>query len=883
MNFPPLSALRIDERDAQRQASDCQQFLRAIASRLDDGEFIESAFFAHDHRQNQIGYHDKDNLEGQVGVFAQLNGYGVQYLVPNPLRSLGGAPLSNTRGSFTRRAGDADVARIIWYFIDCDPCYQKIPDGKKRDGSPKFKKYPHPANPTEIVAVYDVYQKLMATLFGAGVSAENWIGLGSGNGFQALVACDLPNTVEVREGKRNLTKLLSKSLSTPEVDVDMGVYNAARLTKIAGTLNAKKIEKPEEGRIWRASKLLHCPAEIVPFDFSELFAESTEICHNYEEDKQRQARIENITTGQERKTLSESDLVEGWDRPLPKIPSFSSLRLPKGETCAVCGQHNSQCLKGRDADGNGFTLCWSPESWWGSEGIDYIIHHTFGDVGSAFYWDDETKFVGSVVLGDFYLLEGSRKSESATVEEVEEKETEPESFGVDNLREGALKDLCNYFRQHYFLKYDDAPAIGNALMLISVMSNNKFKWIDGYEKTFKLNLWLLQVGMSGIGKSSLGNEIKDIYDRVSEEGVHLPSQDKISESALIELIQEAPHKTVMFRADEYKRFRTDNLLSSAMSFFMECYLGHRAASAFKNNKEKKDDSIEREVKNFHFCLLSQTTPDNLFDDDDPRHNETLLSGGWFGRFLTILDTDNDIYRMNRFTARGEREIMERIVGRKYTKNQIFAVAKTLYENINSHFDGELLSFSEAVREQIHDYECHLLGRKTALKFDPTDANHVALINRLLPQIKRVAAIIELSHMPYSSKGRAGAATIGDFIPHPVSIESYREAFYFIVTQAAKWFEYIKKALGATKSERVASCLEIALRDWDQWEEIRSTNGQTVLAVKRSIIWQRIRGKVRDAQHMDMAIRELVASDMIEEIEVSTKGRKAHYLAIKDKS
>ncbi len=82
----------------------------------------------------------------------------------------------------------------------------------------------------------------------------------SGNGFHLLYPlADLPNTKEVTSMVNNLLKSLAEQFNTEMIKVDTSVSNAARITKMYGTLTMKG-RTPAPDRPHRYSKILEVPA-----------------------------------------------------------------------------------------------------------------------------------------------------------------------------------------------------------------------------------------------------------------------------------------------------------------------------------------------------------------------------------------------------------------------------------------------------------------------------------------------------------------------------------------------------------------------------------------------------------------------------------------------
>lgn len=136
---------------------------------------------------------------------------------------------------------DAHISNRVWLLVDIDRANSK----RKRKN----------ANAKELKAcesvTMDVYTHLLQNGFGTPIQTH------SGNGYGLVYACDIaPND----QGLVNqLLVALSDLFSTPDAHVDVTVANAARLTRIAGTANAKAPHTTD--RPQRIAKLISAPIE----------------------------------------------------------------------------------------------------------------------------------------------------------------------------------------------------------------------------------------------------------------------------------------------------------------------------------------------------------------------------------------------------------------------------------------------------------------------------------------------------------------------------------------------------------------------------------------------------------------------------------------------
>ena len=84
----------------------------------------------------------------------------------------------------------------------------------------------------------------------------------SGNGYHCLYRIDAPATDEVTEVIKGFFKYMSSIFTDDKVDFDEKNFNAARISKLYGTM-AKKGANIEE-MPWRMSDIIYVPSEILP-------------------------------------------------------------------------------------------------------------------------------------------------------------------------------------------------------------------------------------------------------------------------------------------------------------------------------------------------------------------------------------------------------------------------------------------------------------------------------------------------------------------------------------------------------------------------------------------------------------------------------------------
>jgi KaiC/GvpD/RAD55 family RecA-like ATPase len=138
--------------------------------------------------------------------------------------------------------GDSDITKRNWLLIDVDPIR---PTGVSSSDEEKN-------NSKETI------NKVFAFLRDAGFSAP--IVCDSGNGYHLLYKIDLENTKENTEIIKTFLQVLDMYFSNPNCAIDKVVFNAARITKLYGTIARKgndTVERPH-----RESKILRFPDDI---------------------------------------------------------------------------------------------------------------------------------------------------------------------------------------------------------------------------------------------------------------------------------------------------------------------------------------------------------------------------------------------------------------------------------------------------------------------------------------------------------------------------------------------------------------------------------------------------------------------------------------------
>lgn len=176
-----------------------------------------------------------DDLDTGVKQIASVSGddAAAVYMVGNPLNP---ALLGRGRGAFYRAkstASDADVTRRRLFYIDVDSVRPSAIN----------------ASASEIDAAME---RTAATVEWLCTELDFTTPLfhgTSGSGGMVLYRIDVPNDDNATAQLQGCLEALSATLSDATVKVDTSVYNAARIFRVPGTINAKS-NTPQPDRPW---------------------------------------------------------------------------------------------------------------------------------------------------------------------------------------------------------------------------------------------------------------------------------------------------------------------------------------------------------------------------------------------------------------------------------------------------------------------------------------------------------------------------------------------------------------------------------------------------------------------------------------------------------
>src|SRR5262245_471195 len=260
---PPFTPLR-DGDDFAASRSHFGHFMNFLTDGLSEGELIEIRLLGAPQKYGgpkvEFGYFfvsaNRDTwdrpwgaVEGVLKRGPQMRPKGM-YVTMNPV-SPGMLAHANHHLHVAKAesaTSDAHVTRRRHFLIDVDPT--------RRDGSVR-----PPATicatEAEKVTAHALLHEIVADLTEFGFPEP--LTIDSGNGAAALYRIDLPADDGLVE---RVLKALAKKYDTDDAKVDTAVFNAARITRLPGTWNAKGDDTPTVGRRHRMARVLRAPQRV---------------------------------------------------------------------------------------------------------------------------------------------------------------------------------------------------------------------------------------------------------------------------------------------------------------------------------------------------------------------------------------------------------------------------------------------------------------------------------------------------------------------------------------------------------------------------------------------------------------------------------------------
>jgi len=304
----------------KKQLYDLPEITRALHAIFQPDDVIEVRCLNLTNRPNAItaGYfndHDKAakaiaSMSGKCqGVYVVLSKIAPDLLArsANVLKSAGGKDLTS----------DSHIIERRWLPLDFDP--------KRLAGISST----NPEHELALSVAAEARDYLINTL---NFPADSMIMADSGNGAHLLIRI---NGVSLdKEGDKlieDCLKGMGAIFSTKEVEVDLKVFNRARIWKAYGSLAAKGSDMPD--RPWRIARTLLLPDKITPTPI-ELLKKLAELAPDEHKSKQSQSTEDHRRHGEKidlAKWLPEHDISvksignwQGWTKYIPECCPFDS-------------------------------------------------------------------------------------------------------------------------------------------------------------------------------------------------------------------------------------------------------------------------------------------------------------------------------------------------------------------------------------------------------------------------------------------------------------------------------------------------------------------------------------------------------------------------------
>ncbi len=235
-------------------APDREEIVKALGVLFEPGDVGELRVLRSKPKQTDSGYFEVANSDYIADFAARYNNAGQVYVVMNRAKP---DMLARAANRIIERADkttqDADIQRRRWFLIDLDP---------KRSAGISASDAELEAAKRKAVAVREF---LAAAGWPPPTVAE------SGNGIHLLYPIDMPNDDAGKGLIQGALKGLAARFGDKAVEVDQTVFNAARITKLYGTVAKKGDHVP--ARPWRLARILEAPgrdALVTPEQLSAL-------------------------------------------------------------------------------------------------------------------------------------------------------------------------------------------------------------------------------------------------------------------------------------------------------------------------------------------------------------------------------------------------------------------------------------------------------------------------------------------------------------------------------------------------------------------------------------------------------------------------------------
>lgn len=228
-----------------------EEIKKTLALFRNDGELFEIRLFNPLNKNDIYSGVFRDANKAVESIQRFDDRYNIYFTFNELKNALDGLPQFNTMVKGAPAIKDADIQKRRWVLIDFDP----IREGGVKDVASTDEEKEYSRKTANEARTF-----LKANGFNYPIVCE------SGNGYHLMYKVDLDNTDENTSIIRDFLKYLSSKFTDDHVDVDVKVFNPARITKLYGTYSRKGGNTPN--RPHRISKILVVPQEIKENDIS---------------------------------------------------------------------------------------------------------------------------------------------------------------------------------------------------------------------------------------------------------------------------------------------------------------------------------------------------------------------------------------------------------------------------------------------------------------------------------------------------------------------------------------------------------------------------------------------------------------------------------------
>jgi hypothetical protein len=221
-----------------------EQIQRAAALIMEPGSVHELRVPKAGREKTISGYFDDPMKLAQCAAELDASDkYGGIYITLNPCNPALLARCCNRIRPYAEvTTSDHDIRKRSWLLIDCDP---KRPAGISSTDKEHGR---------AITTACGAWDDLRGAGFGDPVVAD------SGNGAHLLYRLDLPNDQHTTDLIQRVLIGIAARCAPDDIDIDLTVYNAARICKLYGTM-ARKGDSTSD-RPHRRSRVLEIPARL---------------------------------------------------------------------------------------------------------------------------------------------------------------------------------------------------------------------------------------------------------------------------------------------------------------------------------------------------------------------------------------------------------------------------------------------------------------------------------------------------------------------------------------------------------------------------------------------------------------------------------------------